>query len=159
MSNHPEPDAPRLHVVLHQPQIAFNTGAIGRTCVAAGAALWLVRPLGFQLDDRRVRRAGLDYWPHLKLKVVDRLEDVGLDRDRFWYFSTKGTTDYVAAGYRRGDVLVFGSEDHGLPRSVLDGAPGRVLRIPIDPAARSLNLSNAVAIGVFEAVRQIGPAG
>src|SRR6476660_4930830 len=96
------PDRCRLHVVLVEPEIAANAGAIGRTCVAAGAMLWLVRPLGFHLDDRHRRRAGLDYWPHLRWKAVDHLGEVAeeLGPDSLWYFSTKATMVYTAAGYR-----------------------------------------------------------
>jgi tRNA (cytidine/uridine-2'-O-)-methyltransferase len=148
----------RLHVVLYHPEIAANAGAIGRTCVAAGAMLWLVRPLGFHLDDRYLRRAALDYWEHLEYKVVDSLEEVAavLGRDRLWSFSTRVGPVYTDARYRTGDALVFGPESRGLPRSWLDERPERAVRIPIRPEARSLNLANAVAIGVFEAVRQIG---
>src|SRR5580693_6814586 len=93
--------SPKMHVVLVEPEIALNTGSIGRTCVAAGAMLWLVRPLGFHLDDRHVRRAGLDYWEHLSWQVVDRLDDVvsALGRDRIWSFSTKATRVYTDARY------------------------------------------------------------
>jgi tRNA (cytidine/uridine-2'-O-)-methyltransferase len=150
---------PSLHVILAQPEIAANTGAIGRLCVAAGATLWLVRPLGFRLDDRHRRRAGLDYWEHLSLRVVDHLDEVVavLGRDRLWSFSTKGISSYTQAGYRPGDGLVFGPESRGLPPSWLAGRPDRVVRIPIRPVARSLNLATAVGIGLFEAVRQIDP--
>jgi tRNA (cytidine/uridine-2'-O-)-methyltransferase len=146
-----------LHVVLVEPEIAANTGAIGRTCVAAGAMLWLVRPLGFHLDDRHLRRAGLDYWPHLKWRAVDHLDEVAgeLGSDRLWYFSTKGTLPYTTATYRPGDALVFGPESRGLPARLIEGNPGRAVRIPIRPEARSLNLANAAAIGLYEAVRQI----
>ncbi len=147
----------RLNVVLVEPEIALNTGSIGRTCVAAGATLWLVRPLGFHLDDRHLRRAGLDYWEHLSWRIVDSLDDVGaaLGRDRLWSFSTKGTRIYTDAEYRPGDTLVFGPESRGLPEHWLSEQRDRVVRIPIRPEARSLNLANAVAVGTFEAVRQI----
>jgi len=153
--------APRLNVVLVGPEIAGNTGAIGRTCVAAGARLWLVRPLGFRLDDRHIRRAGLDYWPHLDYRVVDGLEEITatLNADRLWSFSTKAAGLYTAAAYRPGDALVFGSESQGLPPSWLAARPDRAVRIPIRPEARSLNLSTSVAIGVFEALRQIEAGG
>ena len=153
--------APRLHVVLVGPEIAGNTGAIGRTCVAAGARLWLVRPLGFRLDDRHIRRAGLDYWPHLDYRVVDGLEEIAATTgaDRLWAFSTKASRLYTAAAYRPGDALVFGPESRGLPDSWLAARPDRAVRIPIRPEARSLNLSTAVAIGVFEAVRQFAGGG
>jgi tRNA (cytidine/uridine-2'-O-)-methyltransferase len=147
-----------LHVVLFHPEIAANTGAIGRTCVAAGAMLWLIRPLGFRLDDRYLRRAALDYWDHLEYKVVDGLDEVAavLGRDRLWSFSTRAVRVYTDARYGPGDALVFGPESRGLPTSWLDERPDRAVRIPIRPEARSLNLANAVAIGLFEAVRQLG---
>lgn len=145
-----------LHVVLVEPEIAGNTGAIGRTCVAAGARLWLVRPLGFVLDHRRIRRAGLDYWEHLDLQVVDSIDEVAaaVGADRLWYFSTKAVSSYVDVAYRPGDALVFGAESRGLPPRLLDDNPDRSVRIPIRPEARSLNLANSVAIGLYEAVRQ-----
>jgi tRNA (cytidine/uridine-2'-O-)-methyltransferase len=155
--------SPRLNVVLVEPEIAVNTGSIGRTCVAAGAMLWLVRPLGFHVDDRHLRRAGLDYWEHLSWAVVDSLDDVvaAVGRERLWSFSTKGTQIYTDVLYYPGDTLIFGPESRGLPRHWLNEQPDRVLKIPIRPEARSLNLANAAAIGVFEAVRQLdaGSAG
>jgi len=155
------PAPPALHVVLVEPEIAANTGAIGRTCVAVAAKLWLVRPLGFHLGDRHVRRAALDYWPHLDYQVVEHFDDVvsALGRDRLWLFSTKAALCYTSAGYRAGDALVFGPETRGLPRDWLTAYAERALRIPIRPEARSLNLANAVAVAVFEAVRQVGVAG
>jgi tRNA (cytidine/uridine-2'-O-)-methyltransferase len=150
----------RLHVVLVEPEIAANTGSIGRTCVAAAAKLWLVRPLGFRLSDRHLRRAGLDYWPHLDHQVVETFDDVvwALGRDRLWLFSTKAAASYTSAAFRAGDALVFGPESRGLPRSWLTAHPERALRIPMNPIARSLNLANAVSVAVFEAMRQIGIA-
>jgi tRNA (cytidine/uridine-2'-O-)-methyltransferase len=142
--------SPRLNVVLVEPEIALNTGSIGRTCVAAGAMLWLVRPLGFHLDDRHLRRAGLDYWEHLTWRV-----GAALGRERLWSFSTKGTQIYTEVSYRPGDTLIFGPESRGLPGHWISEQSGRVLRIPIRPEARSLNVANAVAVAVFEAVRQI----
>jgi tRNA (cytidine/uridine-2'-O-)-methyltransferase len=149
---------PWLHVVLFEPEIAANTGAIGRTCVAAGARLWLVRPLGFHLDDRHLRRAGLDYWEHLDLCVVDGLGKVAesLGRNRLWSFSTKAGLLYTEAVFQPGDAFVFGPESRGLPRSWMEECPDRSLRIPIRPEARSLNLANAVAIALFEGIRQLG---
>ncbi len=148
-----------LHVVLVEPEIAANTGSIGRTCVAAGAELWLVRPLGFHLDDPHLKRAGLDYWQHLNLHVVDRLDEVvaALSRDRMWSFSSRAASTYTDVTYRQGDALVFGPETRGLPPHWLNDRPDRAVRIPIRPEARCLNLANAVAVAVFEAVRQIGP--
>jgi tRNA (cytidine/uridine-2'-O-)-methyltransferase len=145
-----------LDVVLHQPEIAYNTGSVGRTCVAVGAKLWLVRPLGFQIDDRRLRRAGLDYWPHLDWEIVDDWDALcsRLDAARFWFLSKTAATEYTDARFSPGDVLVFGSESRGLPRGLLDANAERCLRIPIRPEARSLNLSVSVALVAFEARRQ-----
>jgi tRNA (cytidine/uridine-2'-O-)-methyltransferase len=145
---------------LVEPEIAANTGAIGRTCVAAGATLWMVRPLGFHLDDRRRRRAGLDYWPHLMWRAVDNLETVGgcAGVGRLWYFSTKAARSYTSVSYQQGDALVFGPESRGLPERLLAAHPQCTVCIPIRPEARSLNLANAVAVAVFEAVRQLDAA-
>ena len=148
-----------LHVVLVEPEIAANTGSIGRTCVAAGTTLWLVRPLGFHLDDPHLKRAGLDYWQHLNMRVVDRLDEVvaALGRDRMWSFSSKAARIYTDVCYRQCDALVFGPESRGLPPHWLNERPDRSVRIPIRPEARCLNLANAVSVAVFEAVRQLGP--
>lgn len=148
----------RLHIVLVEPEIAGNTGAVGRSCVAVGATLWLIRPLGFLLDDRHIRRAGLDYWEHLDLRVVNHLDEVAatVGRDRLWFFSTKANNIYTNINYHLGDALVFGAESRGLPVRWLSDRPDRAVRIPIRPEARSLNLANAVSVAAFEAVRQIG---
>ena len=145
-----------MHIVLHQPEIPDNTGNIGRTCVAVGAKLWLVRPLGFRLDDRHLRRAGLDYWQHLQWEAVDDWNML-LDRlgeRRYWFFSKTAATSYFQARFAADDVLVFGSESQGLPRSLLAGTASRCLRIPMDAEARSLNLSVSVAVAAYEAWRQ-----
>src|SRR5262249_30383127 len=154
-----DPIAPRFHVILVEPEIAANTGAIGRTCVATGAMLWLVRPLGFHLDDRHRRRAGLDYWEHVSWRVVNTVDEVAetVGRDRLWLFTTKATAPYTGVAYREGDGLVFGPESRGLPDSWLSSCPNRLVRIPIRPEARSLNLANAAAVAMFEVIRQIGP--
>ena len=156
-------DADRLHVVLVEPEIAGNAGAVGRSCVAAGAKLWMVRPLGFLLTDRHIRRSGLDYWPNLDWQVVDHIDEVAaaLGHDRLWLFSTRASRSYTRAAYRPGDALVFGPESRGLPIAWIEGRPDRAVRIPIRPEARSLNLGNAASIGLFEALRQIeaGPGG
>ncbi len=150
---------PVLNVVLFQPEIPGNTGAVGRTCVAAGAKLWLVRPLGFRLDDRQMRRAGLDYWQFLDCEVVDdwahlltRLPEA---ERRPWLLSKSAKRSYLDAGFEESDVLVFGSETRGLPPSLLAAYPDGLLRIPIRPEARSLNLSVSAGIVVYEALRQI----
>lgn len=155
----PTPElSPNLNIVLVEPEIAANTGAIGRTCVAVGATLWLVRPLGFHIDDRSVKRAGLDYWEHLRCHVVNDLDEVAsrLGADRLWWFSTRAARVYTEAPFRPGDALVFGPESRGLPRKLIDDNPERALRIPMRPEARSLNLANAAAVGLYEAVRRIG---
>lgn len=146
-----------LHIVLHQPEIPDNAGNVGRTCVALGAKLWLVRPLGFRLDDRHLRRAGLDYWQHLDWEAVDDWSALlaRLPVCRPWFFTKHAATAYTAAAFSSGDVLVFGSESQGLPRSLLESDSDRCLRIPMAAAARSLNLAVSVAVAAFEAQRQI----
>lgn len=148
---------PLLHVVLHQPEIAENTGNIGRTCVALGAKLWLVRPFGFRMDDRRLRRAGLDYWQHLEWETADDLPGLlgRLPGCRPWFFTKHAATVYTEVAFSPGDVLVFGSESQGLPRSLLESHPDRCLRIPMAEEARSLNLAVSVAVAAFEARRQL----
>ena len=147
---------PQLHIVLYQPEIPYNTGSVGRTCVAVGAKLWLVRPLGFRLDDYYLRRAGLDYWEHLVWQVVDDWEALTaeLPTRRTWLFTKKARRSYLDAAYQPGDVLVFGSESSGLPDAILEAHADVQLRIPIRSAVRSLNLSNAVAVAAYEALRQ-----
>ena len=148
---------PALHVVLYHPEIPHNTGSVGRTCVATGAKLWLVR-----MDDYYLRRAGLDYWQHLEWEAVDDWPALlgRLPAARFWFFSKTATKPYTQAVYRPGDVLVFGSESHGLPETLKGEHSDRLLRIPVRDQVRSLNLSNAAAIVLYEALRQgVGPGG
>jgi tRNA (cytidine/uridine-2'-O-)-methyltransferase len=157
MPDPPTKYAPRLHIVLHQPEIPYNTGSVGRTCVAIGAKLWLVRPLGFRVDDYYLRRAGLDYWEHLERQVVDNWNELqsNLPTSRPWLFTKKAKRSYLDAQFQPADVLVFGSESSGLPDSLLDAHPtDSQLRIPTRPEVRSLNLSNAVAVAAYEALRQ-----
>ncbi len=147
-----------LHDVLHQPEIPQNTGNAGRTCAALGAKLWLVRPLGFRLDETRLRRAGLDYWEHLQWEAVDhwsQLRERLADAGRWWYFSGRAQRSYLEARFRPGDVLVFGGETQGLPDSLL-GDQRTALRIPTREVVRSLNLAAAVAVAAYEAARQLG---
>ncbi len=149
---------PKLNIVLHCPEIPQNTGNVGRTCVAVGAKLWLVRPLGFRVDDHHVRRAGLDYWELLEWEVVSSFADLRrrLAGASMWYFTKSGGVPFTEVHYEQGDALVFGSETLGLPAEILERYPDRALRIPIRPDVRSLNLSNAVAVAAYEAVRQWG---
>lgn len=150
--------SPLLHVVLHEPEIPYNTGSVGRTCVALGAKLWLVRPLGFQLEDRQLKRAGLDYWAHLDWEVVDSWAHLceRIPTDRLWLLSKKAERSYLTAEFESGDAIVFGSESAGLPATIRDQTPDRCLRIPIRPEVRSLNLSVSVAITGFEFARRLG---
>lgn len=151
---------PTFHVVLVQPLIPQNTGAIGRLCVAARARLHLVGPLGFGLDDRRRRRAGLDYWPELSWcsygDLAGFLRAADPPADRSWYVTTGGRTGYAEAGFQPGDWLFFGAEKGGLPIDLTDPHPERCLAIPMDPRARSINLAIAVGIVLYEALRQTG---
>jgi tRNA (cytidine/uridine-2'-O-)-methyltransferase len=147
---------PLLHIVLYQPEIPYNTGSVGRTCVAVGAKLWLVRPLGFRVDDYYLRRAGLDYWEHLAWQVVDNWQELSrsLATHRLWLFTKKAAQLYADVRFAPGDVFVFGSESAGLPDELLAAHPAQQLRIPTRPEVRSLNLSNAVAVASYEALRQ-----
>ena len=150
------PYQPRLHIVLYQPEIPFNAGSVGRTCVAVGAKLWLVRPLGFHIENRHLRRAGLDYWQHLNWEVVDDWNALRrrIPAPHAWYLTRTATRCYTQVAFQPGDALVFGCESQGLPRSMLDQYRDRTLRIPIRGEVRSLNLSNSVAVVAFEAQRQ-----
>ena len=147
---------PLLHVVLYEPEIPYNTGSVGRTCVAVGAKLWLVRPLGFRVDDYHLRRAGMDYWDRLEWQVVDDWSALAaaLPDVRPWLFTKKADQSYLDVAYERQAVFVFGSESAGLPDSLLETHHDRRLRIPIRSDVRSLNLSNSVAVAAYEALRQ-----
>ena len=149
---------PLFHVVLYQPDIPQNTGNIGRTCVAIGAKLWLVRPLGFRVDDRSLRRAGMDYWQHLDWEVVENLSEIRerLPERNWWYLTKSGRRLVWEATFRKGDVLVFGSETRGLPASVLEENAPQTLRLPMREAVRSLNLASTVNTVAYEALRQTG---
>lgn len=151
-----------FEVVLHQPEIAPNTGNIIRLCANTGARLHLIAPLGFSLSERAVRRAGMDYAEVAQITHHASWEACvqALAGRRFFALTTHGTVLHDTAQFQSGDVLVFGSESRGLPQSVHESiAPERRLRIPMQPGSRSLNLSNAVAVVVFEAWRQQGFAG
>ena len=149
---------PQLHIVLHRPEIPPNTGAIGRTCVALQAKLWLIKPLGFEITEKALRRAGLDYWQHLEWEVAENWDDFVEKRqpDSMWLFSRFATRSYLDVSYVAADTLVFGCETAGLPKSITDQHAGSLLRIPTHANVRSINLSNAVAVAGFEAARQTG---
>lgn len=149
---------PLLHVVLYQPDIPQNTGNIGRSCVAIGAKLWLVRPLGFRLEDRYLKRAGMDYWPHLDWEAVDDWEtlETRLADRRFWLLTKFAEKLVWDAEFARGDVLVFGSETRGLPAAVRQAHSEHCLKLPMLPVVRSLNLASTANTVMYEAVRQFG---
>ena len=148
----------RVKIVLYQPEIPQNTGNVGRLCVATETFLYLVKPLGFFLNSREVRRAGLDYWRHLQHEEVDDFETVQKENPqaRFWFFSKKATRLYTEITYQKNDILVFGSETNGLPESLLTANSDKIITIPMWGPTRSLNLATAVGIGMYEAYRQIG---
>ena len=151
-----------FHLILYQPEIPPNTGNIIRLCANTGTVLHLIGPLGFRLDDTQLRRAGLDYRELAELREHENLDDClrALASPRLFAFSTRGGGYYSDPKYRPGDAFVFGPETRGLPHAVLTQLPSdRVLRIPMQPENRSLNLSNAVAVVLYEAWRQHGFAG
>ena len=145
-----------LNIVLVEPEIPQNTGNIARTCAATGAALHLVRPLGFAIDDSKMRRAGLDYWDKLDITYYDNLADF-LEKNKkaeLYLFTTKAPRSYAEPQYPRGCFLLFGKETKGLPESLLCAYRERCVRLPMRYGLRSLNLSNTVAVGVYEVLRQ-----
>ncbi len=147
-----------LNVVLVEPQIPPNTGNVARLCAATGCALHLVGPLGFSIDDRALKRAGLDYWHAVELHVHASLDAYFLACDgRFWLMSTRAAPNYSSASFALGDALVFGKETAGLPQALLDAHPERALRVPMrDGVVRSLNLSTAVGIVTYAALAELG---
>lgn len=151
-------DKPILNVVLYQPDIPQNTGNIGRTCVAVGAKLWLIRPLGFRLDEKHLRRAGMDYWQHLDWEAVDSWEEVEsrLPDANVWCLTKFASRMVWDATFEKGDILLFGSESRGLPERIRDAQPGRNLKLPMSDLVRSLNLASTVNTVVYESVRQFG---
>ena len=147
-----------FNIILHQPEIPQNTGNISRTCAVTGTHLHLIKPYGFELSERTVRRAGLDYWPKLKLSEYSNLDDffAANPNANIYYFSTKAEKNYSQVEYKIGDFLMFGKESAGLPESLISKNYAHAVRIPMLPWARSLNLSNTVALALYEALRQNG---
>ncbi len=145
-----------FNIVLVEPEIPQNTGNIARTCAATGCALHLIKPLGFRLDDRYLKRAGLDYWHMLEVYVYENIDELfeKYPDGRFFYFTTKARKRHTDAAYSRGDFLVFGKETRGLDEELLTAHPEGCVRIPMINEARSLNLANSAAIAVYEALRQ-----
>jgi tRNA (cytidine/uridine-2'-O-)-methyltransferase len=145
-----------FNIVLHEPEIPSNTGNIGRTCVATGTRLHLIKPLGFSLDEKAVRRAGMDYWKDLDLSVYEDYQDF-LDKNpdaRIYYATTKGQNKYTDVSFPEGAYIMFGKESAGIPEEILIEHPKECIRIPMGHDIRSLNLSNSAAIVVYEALRQ-----
>ncbi|MCL2693836.1 MAG: tRNA (cytidine(34)-2'-O)-methyltransferase [Oscillospiraceae bacterium] len=145
-----------LNIVLVEPQIPQNTGNIARTCAATGARLHLVRPMGFEIDDAKLKRAGLDYWNLLDITYYDSLEKFMETGGEKFFFSTKSPKPHSDAEYPDNAYIIFGREDKGLPEDLLRGNLDACVRIPMISASRSLNLSNSVAVGVYEVLRQWG---
>lgn len=148
-----------INIVLHQPEIPANTGNIGRTCVAAGAGLCLIEPLGFRLDEKAIKRAGLDYWSRLKVDRYINYERFLLEnplgpKQHIWMTTTKAERAYTEAEFGPDDYIMFGKESGGIPEELLVDNREYCIRIPMIPEIRSLNLSNAVAIVLYEALRQ-----
>jgi tRNA (cytidine/uridine-2'-O-)-methyltransferase len=147
-----------FHIVLVEPEIPANTGNISRTCAATGTHLHLVEPLGFSLDDRYMKRAGLDYWPSVRLHVHESFDALKKEypQGRFFCATTKAKRNYAEFNYLDEDFLVFGKETKGLPSEILEQHQETLIRMPMTDTVRSLNLSNSVAVVIYEALRQAG---
>lgn len=145
-----------FNIVLVEPEIPQNTGNIVRTCSATGCRLHLIRPLGFEVTDKHLKRAGLDYWSEVEINYYDSFEELKskFPKGTFYYFTTKGLKRHSDASFKEGDFLVFGKETKGLPEELLKDNKESCLRIPMVGETRSLNLSNSVAIAVYEGLRQ-----
>ena len=146
---------PKINIVMVEPEIPQNTGNVARPCAATGARLHIVKPMGFNIDDKKLKRAGLDYWHYLDITYYDGLEDFFSKNDgAFFYFTTKGRKAHSEVSYPDNCYLLFGKETKGLPEELLIKNPERCVRIPMQGEIRSLNLSNSVAIAVYEVLRQ-----
>ena len=147
-----------FHIVLVEPEIPQNAGNIARTCAATGCVLLLIKPLGFEISDKYLKRAGLDYWHLVQVEVHESVEEAlfGVPEEKLHFFTTKSPRVYSEARFREGDYLVFGKETKGLPDELLLAHPAACVRIPMREEARSLNLSNSVAVAVYEGLRQNG---
>ena len=150
-----------MHIILYQPEIPANTGNIGRTCVATGTALHLIEPLGFRMDEKSIKRAGLDYWEHLDVTRYINLEEFREKHPgaKIWYATTKAKRVYTEAVFGQDDYIMFGKESAGIPEEILVENEETCIRIPMLDEIRSLNLSNSAAIVLYEALRQNGFAG
>ncbi len=154
-----------MNIVLHEPEIPPNTGNIGRTCVATGTVLHLIEPLGFSLSQKALRRAGMDYWEHLDVRVYESYADfleknaVALENAKIWFATTKAHQLYTDVKFGSNDFIMFGKESAGIPEEILVDNEKTCIRIPMLPQIRSLNLSNSANIVLYEALRQQGFAG
>lgn len=147
-----------MHIILHQPEIPANTGNIGRTCVATGTSLHLIEPLGFRLDEKSIKRAGMDYWEHLDVTRYMNYQEF-LEKHpgvKIWMATTKAKHSYTDVTFGPDDFIMFGKESAGIPEEILVENEDNCIRIPMLPEIRSLNLSNSVAIVLYEALRQNG---
>jgi tRNA (cytidine/uridine-2'-O-)-methyltransferase len=147
-----------FHIVLVEPEIPANTGNIARTCAVTGAQLHLVEPLGFSISDKQLKRAGLDYWPHLGVRTYKNLDEffAANSSGKYYFCSTKAKQNYCETAFEDGCYLMFGKETAGLPEQLIFSDLGQAIRIPMKPGLRSLNLSNSVSIVLYEALRQNG---
>lgn len=147
-----------MHIILHQSEIPANTGNIGRTCVATGTSLHLIEPLGFRLDEKSIKRAGMDYWEHLDVTRYINFADFQEKHPsaKIWMATTKAKHVYTDVSFGPDDFIMFGKESGGIPEEILVDHEETCIRIPMLPAIRSLNLSNSVAIVLYEALRQQG---
>ena len=146
----------KVNIVLHEPEIPQNTGNIARTCAATGASLHIIKPMGFTIDDKKLKRAGLDYWDKLDITYYENIEDFTEKNPNanIYYFSTKAPHTYTEVKYPENAYIMFGKESAGLPEELLYANPDKCVRIPMRDTLRSLNLSNSVAIAVYEIFRQ-----
>ena len=150
----------KINIILHEPEIPQNTGNIARTCAATGAALHIIKPMGFTVDDKKLKRAGLDYWDKLDITYYENYSDFLAKHPEAigntYFFTTKAPRKYTDVTYPKRTFLVFGKETKGLPETLLSANPDKCVRIPMRDGLRSLNLSNSAAIAVYEALRQGG---
>ena len=147
-----------MNIVLFEPEIPLNTGNIGRTCVVTGSSLHLIEPLGFLIDDKQIKRSGMDYWYDLDVVCYKNYGDF-IEKNPhavIYMASTKGNVSYTDVSYRPGDYIMFGKESGGIPEEILRSGRGTPIRIPMRPGSRSLNLSNSAAVVLYEALRQTG---
>jgi tRNA (cytidine/uridine-2'-O-)-methyltransferase len=151
-----ELNSPSFNIVLYQPEIPANTGNIGRLCVGANSRLHLIKPFRFLMDDKSLKRAGLDYWHELDLVIHDSIDTIldSVPIDHLYFCTTKSNNSYLEKTYKSDDYFVFGPESRGLPESLLEKYPDRCITIPMSGKIRSINLSNSVAVILYEAIRQ-----